>query len=284
VKPSGLSLDRLQRWMQSVVVHPGDVEEALSSGAARTEIDPARLQDVILPAPELSPADRVGIYHRMYFLRMYDALSSDYYALEHFLGEQAFGELVRDYVEAHPSSCFSLNRLGDHLPAYIRERSRLSRNDFCAELAELELAVTHVFDAEETPSLTPEEIAAVPQEAWYDAVLEPVAAFRLLAFRYPVNAYLQTVKDEDHENHPRPRRRSEWVAIYRRHYSVYRLALTREGHALLEALRAGRPLGEAIGVVSAKGGSRGPEQLLGWFWDWVNAGLFRGVRLPQTAS
>jgi hypothetical protein len=282
VKPSELPLDGLQRWMHSVVAHPGDLEEALSGDEARAEVDPERIEQVVLPAPDLTPADRVGIYHGMYFLRMYDALASDYYALEHFLGEQAFGELVRDYVAAHPSRSFSLNRLGDHLPWFIRERGRLTRNGFCAELAELELAVTHVFDAEETPSLTPEQIAAVHHEAWYDAVLEPIQAFRLHAFRYPVNAYLQSVKDDDHENHPAPRRRSEWVGIYRRHYSVYRLALAREEHALLEELVAGRPLGEALGAATRRAAAVDPAKLLVSFREWAAAGLFRRVRLPAS--
>ena len=80
-------LDRLQRWMQAVVVHPGDVETALQSPSARREIARADVDAVILPSRTLTPAERVGVYHDMYLLRMEEALATDYPGLEHFLGD-----------------------------------------------------------------------------------------------------------------------------------------------------------------------------------------------------
>jgi len=266
--------------MQHVVVHPGSVDAALESEDAARDLPRERLETVILPSPTLSAAERVGVYHGMYLLRMHDALESDYYALAHFLGDDAFRSLVRDYVQAFPSRSFSLNRLGDELPGFVREHFRGRHRDFCHDLARLELAVTHVFDAPETPALTEEQIAAVPESAWEHAVLEPVVAFRLLSFRYPANAYLQTVKDEDHENHPRPRRKDNWLAIYRRQFSVYRQELPRAAHDLLQELIGGRPLGAAIEAAATRRGGLDAGALAGWFRRWVSGGVFRSVRIP----
>jgi hypothetical protein len=275
----GLPLDRLQRWMQQVVVHPGGVEAALASAGAAGELPPEQLERLMLPSPTLSAAERVAVYHGMYLLRMHDALESDYYALAHFLGDEGFRELVRDYVEAFPSRSFSLNRLGDALPDFVRERARLRNREFCCDLARLELAVTHVYDAPETPSLTEEQIAAVPEADWQRAVLEPVEAFRLMSFRYPANTYLQSVKDEDHDNHPRPRRSDNWLAIYRRQYAVYRQELPRAAHDLLQELISGRPLGPAIEAAATRRGGLDAGALAGWFRRWVSGGVFRSVRL-----
>lgn len=276
---SEIGLDRLQRWMQGVVVHPGPVEEALASPEVEAEVPASRLGEVILPSKTLTPAERVDIYHGMYLLRMVDALKADYPALEHFLGEDNFRKLVRDYVQRHPSVSYTLNRLGDRLPEFVRQASGLPRREFCHELARLERAVNEVFDAPETPPLSERAIAAVPAEAWERARLAPVAAFRLVSFRYPVNAYLQTVKDDDHD-HPRARLKDERVAVYRRDYGVYRLDLTRAAHDLLADLAAGKPLGEAVGAALRRG-RRPPSEteLFRWFREWVSGGVFATVEL-----
>ena len=275
-------LQRVQRWMQSVVVHPGSVEEGVSSPDAEAEVPARRVGDVILPSQSLTPVERVGIYHGMYLLRMEEALESDYPALQHFLGHQNFRTLVAGYVQAHPSRSYTLNRLGDHLPDYVAAAPGLPRREFCHELARLELLVTQVFDAPQTQGLSADAIAAVPAEAWERARLFPVAAFRMGAFRYPVNAYLESTKGDDHV-HPKPRRRDAWVAIFRRDYRVRRLDLTRPAYELLGDLVAGRTLGEAVGLALRRSGKRGPsaDDLFRWFRDWISAGMFARVELEQ---
>jgi hypothetical protein len=274
-----LPLPRMQRWLQAVVAHPGSVEEAVAGPAAASELAPAAIGELILPSRSLAPVERIGIYHGMYLLRMEEALATDYPALKHFLGDDGFLALVRDYVQAHPSRSYSLNRLGDALPQYVRDAPGLKRREFCHDLARLELAVSAVFDAPETPPLTAADVARVAPEAWEQAQLHTIEAFRLLALRYPANEYLQSVRDDRHD-HPRPRVKPNWLAVYRSEYAVYRLALSRPAHDLLADLAAGRSLGEAVAAAIARGGRRAPseDELQRWFRNWVSAGLFRAVR------
>jgi hypothetical protein len=271
-----IGLDRLQRWMQAVIVHPAVVDDALA--AAREEVPAERVGDVILPSRTLTPAERLDIYHGMYLFRMEEALASDYPALKHFLGDEGFFDLVRDYVQVHPSRSFSLNPLGRHLPEFVKTATGLKRPDFCHELARLELAVALAFDGPETPRLGEAAIAAVPPEAWETARLKPVDTFHLLSFRYPVNDYLQTVLDDNHD-HPKARLKDQWIAVYRRDYVVYRLDMTRAAHDLLAALASGTPLGEAIGKALKAGGKRAPSEheLFRWFRQWVSVGVFQSV-------
>lgn len=273
-----LPLDRLQRWMQGVIVHPGPVSEAVGAKAARAEVPAERLGDVILPSSTLSPPERLGIYHMQYPLRMRDALAGDYPGLEHFLGEDGFAAFVRDYVQAHPSRSYTLNRLGDRVPEFIRGRAGL-RHRFLYDLARLERAVSEVFDAEQTPRLGDDQVAAVPAEAWAHARLVPIAAFRLLELRYAANAYLESVKDESHQ-HPRPVRKDGFVAVYRRNYAVYRQDLSKPAFALLRDLAAGKKLSLAIrGALRRGGRPPGEDQLFRWFREWVAAGMFTRVAL-----
>jgi Putative DNA-binding domain len=275
--PLDLPLSRLQRWMQAVIEQPGAVDEAVEAPDAREELDPGDIGRVILPSKTLTSVERVGVYQGMYLLRMVEALENDYPALAHFLGQDAFADLVTRYVAAHPSRSYTLNRLGSALPEFIRATRGIRKKAFTADLARLERAVTEVFDADRSPAWPAGEIERLPQEAWPGAVFVPIAAFRLLAFSYPVNAYFQSVKDENHD-HPDIGRKPTWVVVWRKNYEVWRLNLGKDAYEFLRALANGRPFGKAVAVTARKLQGSAGDQLFRWLRDWVAEGMFQGVR------
>ncbi len=277
-EPLDLGLPRLQRWMQAVIEQPGPVDGAVASSAARAELDPGEIGRVVRPSRTLTPVERVGVYQGMYLLRMIEALEGDYPAVAHFLGDEEFADLVTRYVAAHPSTSYTFNRLGRHLPEFIRKTRGVRRKAFVADLARLELAVTEVFDAPASPAWPAEAIAKITHEAWERAVFRPIAAFRLGAYAYPVNAYLQSVKEENHD-HPDTGRKPTRVAVWRKNYEVWRLDLSEPAYDFLHALTRGRPFGKAV-AAAARGlqGSAG-DQLFRWLRDWVAEGMFEGVTI-----
>jgi hypothetical protein len=116
----------------------------------------------------------------------------------------------------------------------------------------------------------------VPAEAWSEARLVPVAALRLVELRYPVSAYLESVKDEKHD-HPRPVRKDSFTAVYRRSHAVYRLDLGKPAFALLED-PTGKKLSRALRAATRRGGRPpGEDQLFRWFREWVSVGIFSRV-------
>lgn len=272
-----LALGGLQRWMQSVIVHPGAVEDALASPEAASLLPPDRLSDAILPSATLTSAERVGIYHGMYPLRMAEALESDYPALAHFVGPERWSALVRDYVLAHPSRSYTLNVLGRALPSWLLVAEKLPRRGFCHDLARLEWAVSEAFDAAETPRLSETALAAVSPEAWETARLVPSAALRLVELRWNANQWLDSTKGDGHD-HPKPQRRDAWVAVFRQSYAVYRRELSRPAFRLLADLASGLPVGEALAGALRRRGTPGPESLTRWFQGWAADGLFQGVQ------
>jgi hypothetical protein len=276
-------LDRLQRWMQQVVVHPGTIEQAIASPEAEREIPSEKLTEVVLPSHSLTSAERVGVYHGMYLMRMEEALAADYPVIRHFLGDETFSELVREYVQRHPSRSYTLNRLGDHLPQFFADRADWPQAEFLHDLARLELAMTEVFDEQESPVLGSEELAAVPPEAWEHAHLRPIAALRLLQLKYAVVPHLEAYHRD--RPSPNPRRRATWVAVYRRDYSVRRLELSRAEYGLLRALAGGTPLGEALATAAANQKSaRQQDRVFRWFKTWIAEGLFSGVEVSSQSA
>jgi hypothetical protein len=273
-----IELARLQRWMQEVVVHPGTVEEAIGSPAAEREIVSARLEDVVTPSHSLTAAERVGVYHGMYLMRMEEALAADYPVIRYQLGDRQFAHLVREYVQQHPSTSYTLNRLGDRLPQFFLDRPQWPDAALLHDLSRLELALTEVFDERESAILTAADLESVPPEAWESARLRPISAFRLLAFKHAVIPHL-TAYHRDRPS-PAPRQRASWVAIYRRDYSVLRLELSRAEHDLLRALVDGVSLGEALAAAaSTTRGSRQQAKVFRWFRTWIREGLFSAVEV-----
>ena len=267
-----------QEWMQTVIVHPGSDRQAVASPKARKMVPLRQFPRVIRPSQTLDSFDRIGIYRGMYLARLREALEADYPGLLHFLGRKRFSDLVAGYIGRYPSRSYTLNRVGDHLPGYVRQRPGMVRKEFVYELACFELLMSQLFDAEESAVLTPEAIAAVPPESWERARLKPITALSVQAHRYPVGAYLEAIS----QGKPRPstRRKDNWAVVYRRNYALCWLDLTRPAYRLLHALVRGIPLGEALStVLSNRRQPVGEVQLFSWFRGWVTEGLFQAIEL-----
>lgn len=270
-------LERIQRWMQAVVVHPGTVEEALASPGAAAEHPPERLASLVRPSWSMAPAERVGVYHRMYLARMSEALGTDYPVLRHVLGGDEFLRLVTDYVQAHPSRSYTLDRLGDHLPKFLATWEGPGDAAFLADLARFELAMTEVFNETESPRISAEDLQALDPAAWERLRLVPIAALRLLHLGHEVIAQLEAYHDG--RPAPPPQRGDTRIVLHRRDDRVLHRRLSRDEFELLQALVRGTPLAEAIELASQMQAARDQETLFRWFRDWIAAGFFTAVEL-----
>lgn len=243
-----------QQWMQNAII---DANRLLSADG------------IVKASASLTAEERVAIYRDMFPLRMEDALASDYPGVQRAMGSEPFARFAARYVAAHPSRSYTLNRLGDHFPSFVRSQTRLRNGQFLADLAELELAMTLVFDAAETPPMRQEDIQRIAPERWPLMRLRAVDAFRLVDLAYPVHEYLAA------EDATTPRRRRTRLAIYRQDYALLQMALDRAAYTLLKFLLAGTPLGQAVDKTVACCRVRLRDaQLFEWFRDWTAAGFF----------
>jgi hypothetical protein len=266
-------LQRLERWMQAVIVHPGSVEEAVRAPSAARHVSSAEARRAILPSKTMEPLDRLAVYQGMYPLRMHDALAADYPGLAAYLGPRAFREFVGAYVRVFPSRSYTFARLGDHVPEFLRRTRRFSPAPFLRDLARLERAINEVFEidedgAENSPS--PPRHVAVNWESRRFAV---TPTLRLLAFRHAAGSALDALKAG---KRPKTRPRATWATLHRRRYAVYRLDLTREEFHLLGALAKGQALGAALREAARKNGKPlAPRTVTRAFRVFTAEGLLR---------
>lgn len=274
-----IPLKTLQQWMQSVIEHPGSNDEAWKSERAQKELPFEDAYAGVLPSKTLSPVERIAIYRRMFFLRMTESMAIDYPGVRHFLGEEVFDRLVvEEYVQKYPSHSYTLNHLGRSFPEFIQE-STLKEKAFLYDLARLELAVTNVMEAEESPALAAEEVTALSPDQWSTARLATVAALELLSFRYNVCDYLNAVNNESAT--PSIIRGEFYGIVYRNQFRTYWDQLSNQQHLLLSSLSSGATLGDAVNQLAERFPDSVEElrtDLFHWFNEWINAGYFSTIR------
>jgi hypothetical protein len=291
------SLEQIQRWMQSVLMHPGGVAAGLCAPEARAHLDVAAedLESVITRSAALGSAERLEIYVDAYHERLLECLREEFTATREALGDELYEALAFGYLQHYPSHSYTLNLLGANFARYLAE-SRLHAQaapsgagpnwpDFVIELAAFERALRDVFDgpgSEGGGGLNLEELAAIPVENWGALRFLKAACLQLHRFEHPVHAYWAALKNGEHPAAPPPR--TTYLAINRRQYVVERHELSPAQFALLEQLIGGQTLGRAIvrvGELPEIDWLSVEQELQPWFARWTSAGFFVGVRLAD---
>ncbi len=246
---------------------------------------------LIKPNSLLAPLERLEIYSRSYWFRILDCLYDDFPGLSAAIGKRAFNRLSRAYLTARPSQSFSLRNLGEGLEKWLREHPQYAARhfDLALDMVRLEWAHIEAFDGPARKPLGPEDLLELGPELKLD--LQP--HLMLLELKYPVddlriaiNRKLEehdsasnAVAERDQHRTVRRYRRLKpqpiHLAVYRAEDSVWYRRLETDEYRLLDALRQGLPIGEAIEKMLQ--GSALAERQLGaavqqWFAAWAHMG------------
>ncbi len=290
MKPKPAHLEQIQRWMQSVIMHPGSVAEGVAADATRQHLDVplVELESVVLPSRALDSQTRLEIYVDAYYERLLECLRSEFCGTQYAVGDELFDALAFGYLQQYPSRSYTLGNLGLHFATYLDDSRLHARDlpegvppgwpDFVVELAAFERVQREVFDAEGTEQgglLNAEELARLAPEQWSALRLSVAPCLRLYRAAHPVHEFWQAFREEMTPAAPQPK--PTRLAINRRHYHIERHPLSEAQYALLGGLTAGASLSEAIGAALSIGAPAGEMQtadLAEWFARWSRQGFF----------
>lgn len=291
----------IQRRMAAAVMHPLTRAETMprrrSSGASNR----AEAEAIIRPNDRLTSFERLEIYNRQYWFRLYGCFEEDFSGLLAIVGRTKFDALMRAYLTECPSQSFTLRNLGSRLESWLAEHPQFIQPHaaLALDMVRLEWAHIEVFDSEEKPRLSAEDLAAISE----DSTLSLQPYLRLLALSYPVEDLLLQVRTEDgssdsaSNNAPIARRRKHvrrfaalepkpiWLAIHRLENTVWYKPIAQEEFRLLSALLAGQTLGDAIDAAmgdSALPEAERPAFLQEAFANWAMLGWF--TQPPRSRS
>lgn len=251
----------IQRRMAAAVMHPLTRAETMPRRRSSGIYNTTEAEAIIRPNDRLSSFERLEIYNRQYWFRLYGCFEEDFPGLLAILGRAKFDALMRAYLTACPSQSFTLRNLGSRLESWLGEHPEFIQPHatLALDMVRLEWAHIEAFDSEECPRLSPESLSIDE-----DSTLALQPYLRLLALSYPVEDLLLQVRNEDgssdssSNNANATRKRMHvrryaalepkpiWLAIHRLENTVWYKPIAREEFLLLSALVAGRTLGEAI--------------------------------------
>jgi hypothetical protein len=258
---------------------------------AGDRIDPRADTDYIKPNDRLTARERLEIYSRSYWYRLFDSLYEDFPGLRAVLGGRAFERLAKGYLTCCPSRSFTLRNLGSRLEAWLRANPSYAgdRHPLALDMIRLEWAHIEAFDEGEEKVLGPEDLLELGPGLRIR--LQPYV--RLIELAYPVDDLRVKIKAASEEHGTASNsvlrrkaggtvRRMErmspqrlFLAVHRWDFSVYYRRLDPEEFHLLEALGRGLTVDEAL--ESSLGDSALPVDELrrrveNWFAAWAEMG------------
>ncbi len=189
-------LGTIQHQVWDLITAPEGVVQGAADLAARGEIPGTDLSFLVRGDERLAPEERLDIYANMYFYRLRDCLAEDFPCVSAVLGGARFHNLVTDYLLAHPSSTWTLRRLGERLPAFLAGHAAGKGMPFLGDLARLEWARIEAFDAPDARPLERADLAAMQEAGVASRRLGLVPSARILDLDWSIAPLWREAADQ----------------------------------------------------------------------------------------
>ena len=255
------SLRDLQQCFQDHVLHGGGV-----------------MPNLIACSNSSDTPTRLGIYANAYRLRLLEALKTDYPALHTLAGAELFERIGRGYIDACPSTHYSIRYFGQHFAAYIEETTDYREFPVLAEVARLEWHLTLAFDATDDLVLDEDALATLPASAWPNMQIRFHDSLQRCEFNWNVSDLWRSIDQNDTPVTPALFKEPVSCMIWRQALQVYLRTMEPAEAFTLDCLREGNDFAtacsglcdyfepEAVGLKAA-----------GFLKRWCRAGLIAGM-------
>lgn len=113
-------------WLLALQARFGDMLRTpleRSSGQLRadTGVYEAALVEAAAPSPTLGSADRLAVYHRQYWFRLFTVLHGLYPLTTRLVGHWRFNELAAAHLVKRPPRGFDIDAIGEHFELSVAE-------------------------------------------------------------------------------------------------------------------------------------------------------------------
>ncbi|HYK34564.1 putative DNA-binding domain-containing protein [Alloacidobacterium sp.] len=286
-------LQEIQRRVAAAIMHPLTRQETMPHRRKDGTSNNSEAEALIKPNDRLTSFERLEIYNRQYWFRLYSCFEEDFPGLMAVIGRKKFDALMRTYLTDFPSRSFTLRNLGSQLENWLLTHREYvePRAELALDMVRIEWAHIEAFDSADDPLIDADDLAEIHD----GSILRLQPYLRVLKLHYSVDDLIIDIRSEsgssdsssNNASIARKRKRARhvaemepeeiYLAVHRHENSVFYKRLSREDYLLLSALMAGEPIGMAIDTALA--GSAMPEAehaafLQAAFQAWSSLGWF----------
>lgn len=225
------------------------------------------------------------VYHHAYRARLLGALSETYERVWTWLGDDAFREAARAYIEGHPSQSWTLDAYGLYFPDFLE--ARFPGDPEIAELGWLDGALRQAFAAPDAAPFDAEAFASITD--WSLVRLEFNPALRHRPLRTNAPALWRSLSRNEapadivslDETHGTLTGLCVWKTALEPRFRT----LAADEYSFLRALHDGQTFAEACEDMARDSGHDDPTQTVGgWLSQWIGEGLLSGARAPAAVT
>jgi len=256
----------LQRRMAAAVMEPLAEDDVMSERRRDGTIMSDEAAAFIKPSASLTSFERLEIYNRQYWFRLFESLEEDFPGLKAVLGAEKFDAVIRAYLAANPSNSYTLRDLGSRLAGWLKQGEQIlgEQGALAVDVARLEWAHIEAYDGASSSPLSPEFLGSVTESTRIG--LQPHV--RLLDLSFPVDEFLIRLRPdtEGHDsssNNATTQRKVRpsgpsvtveaqfiYLAVHRQEFTVYYKRLERDEYRMLLAVQSGCALGDLFVLLS----------------------------------
>lgn len=232
-------------------------------------------QTILASIADLPRADRAtlfAVYYDAYRLRLAEFLSNDFPILRSYLGDEAFGSLVEDYVETAPSRQPNARWYGARLPDFMREMISWRTNRSAIDLARFERALSDAFDAADAPVSSIDALSNICAEDWSNIAFEFHPSLALLDLARGTAQIYSALAAE--EKPPAIQHGEEAFLFWRNEGQSFYRAVPKDERLALREAEQGRKFSDICALLAHQaGGADVTRQVAGFLSQWFTDGL-----------
>jgi hypothetical protein len=242
-------LEELEARFGSVIRTP--LDRATGTLAATPTLYDTQVLGEARDGPKASGADRLAVYNRQYWFRLFEVLQAAFPLTTRLLGHWSFNDYAARFLVANPPHGWDLDRAPDGFETFLSaslDDSEGAKREALIESARIDAAWRGVFSA---PRVTPYKPSASDAARLLDARLTPSPAVALVEEHWPLLELRKTLRDDTSETPvalPTRLPHSRWWALVRRDEGMGQLPLASR-EAELFTLLSSHTVADALGLL-----------------------------------
>jgi len=205
-----------------------------------------------------SQSRRFNIYRNNRAVSLIESLKATFPAVNKLVGDEYFSAVARSFIDEHPPQSAVMAEYGGDFGEFIRQSPNATNIPYVADLAALEWARLQSYHSADAVALPLNTLLSKAEPSQYDSLVFAVLpSLYQLSSRWPVGSLWSEITspaaqtaDQTADKPAIDMNVSEYIVVVRREYEVLVQVLPESGAMLLERLKRGDSLQEAVSSVT----------------------------------